>query len=330
MADSSNPPRILVADDDSHVRRSLTRLLESEGWRVHTVDGGAEAIRAIEADEFDLVILDVIMPNPNGFETCRHIKGDDRTRLTPVILVTGLDAQEDRILGIRAGADDFLSKPWDTPTLIARVQSLLRLKHFTDELERSEKLIMALARAIEGRDTHTRGHCARLADLGSRLGRQMGLDDDDVLALRRGGTVHDLGKIAVPDAILLKSGPLTSSERAIMNQHPVHGAEICGDLRTFHDVVPIIRHHHERFDGSGYPDGLAGHDIPTTARVLQIVDIYDALTSDRPYRGALSPQRAIEELREERRRGWVDPEILATFEEMIAGSLNGGGRIVAD
>jgi putative two-component system response regulator len=201
--------------------------------------------------------------------------------------------------------------------LIARVRSLLRLKAFTDELERAEAVLFALARSIEGKDPYTQGHCERLADYSARLGKHMGLPAEEINALRRAGIIHDIGKVAVPDSILLKPSRLTRSEQVILRLHPVVGERICASLKSFQLVLPIIRHHHEKMDGSGYPDGLWGKQIPLTVRALQIVDVYDALSTQRPYKPALSAAEALDVMRNEVKKGWWDPEALAAFEELI-------------
>lgn len=224
------------------------------------------------------------MPRLTGFQACEKIKNNPDTYLIPVILITALSDKQDRIEGIKVGADDFLTRPVDRTELLARVRSLLRLKQRTDELERAESVLFALAQSIEGKDPYTHGHCERLAEYSARLGEQLGLPEDQITALRRAGIVHDVGKIAVPDAILLKPGRLTPDEWRIIREHPVVGERICAPLKSFRFVLPIIRHHHEKLDGSGYPDGLSGEAIPVTARVLQMVDVYDALTTERPYK----------------------------------------------
>ena len=304
---------ILVVDDDATVRSVLGRLLRAEGLEVATAGDGESALDAFKRLQPDLVLLDVLMPDPDGFEVCRRLKSDPQNRLTPVVLLTALRSVDDRIHGIEAGADDFLSKPFDPTELRVRVRSLLRLKSYTDELDRAESVVLALARSIEGRDPYTEGHCERLSDYASQLGERVGLPEDQVNALRRAGIAHDIGKVAVPDAVLLKPGRLTPEEWAIMRKHPVTGERICMGLKPFRLVLPIIRHHHEKLDGSGYPDGLAGEQIPLTARVLQIVDVYDALTAERPYKPALSPREALETLRAEVDKGWWDPQIYAEF-----------------
>lgn len=310
---------ILVADDVTENREILRHILEMEGHRVVEACSGDQATRALASHQVDLALLDVVMPGPTGFEVCRSMKSDPKTRLIPVVLVTALSAAEHRIKGIEAHADDFLNKPINREELVARVRSLLRLKEFTDELERAEDVLCSLARSIEAKDPYTEGHCSRLSDHSVELGRRVGLREEDLVALRRGGIVHDIGKVAVPEHILLKPGKLTPQERQVVEQHPVAGERICAPLKSFRRVLPIIRHHHEKLDGSGYPDRLKGAAIPLTARILQTVDIYDALTTDRPYRRALSSEQAFHTLREEATRGWWDRSLVEEFENHMLG-----------
>lgn len=308
---------MLVVDDDPAVRGVLERLLESEGMRVATSGDGSSALSAVAELSPDLVLLDVAMPKLDGFEVLRRLKSDPATRLLPVILLTGLDARKDRIRGIEAGADDFIPKPFDRAELLARVRSLLRMKEYTDELERAESVLMALALAVEERDPYTRGHCDRLASLSRELGSRMGLPNRALRDLERAAYLHDIGKITVPDAVLQKPGSLTPDEREIMEAHPESGERICQNLKSLKNVLPIIRHHHERYDGTGYPDGLEGEDIPFTARILQVVDVYDALTTERPYKDALATDEALKIMREEVERGWWDAEVFDEFVTMV-------------
>lgn len=308
--------RILVADDQIANLELLAEILAAEGFDVITAGDGAEALNQFAESHPDLVLLDVIMPHFNGFDVCQMIKSNPDTRLTPVVLVTGLSAVEDRVAGIKAGADDFLTRPVDRSELLARVRSLVNLKAYTDELERAESVIFALARSIEGKDPATEGHCERLSDYATRLGKHLGLSDDQITALRRAGIVHDVGKVAVPEAILLKPGPLTPEEWQVMKQHPVVGERICQPLKSFRLVLPIIRHHHEKGDGTGYPDGLKGQQIPLTARILQIADVFDALTTKRPYKSALAAPEALEIMEGEVRKGWWDRDIFSAFQHV--------------
>ena len=310
--------KILVVDDDAANRELLQESLAAEGLEVVTVADGRSCLEEFARLKPDLVLLDVNMPFLDGFEVCRRLKGNPETRLTPVVLVTGLTAREDRVHGIRSGADGFLNKPVDQNELLAHVRSLLSLKAHTDELERAELVLFALARCIEGKDPNTEGHCERLSGYSVRLGQEIGLPEEQLVALRRAGIVHDIGKVAVPETILLKPGRLTSEEFVIMQQHPILGERICAPLKSFRLVLPVIRYHHEKLNGTGYPDGLKGEDIPLTARVLQIVDVYDALTTERPYKSAFASSKALEIMEEEVNKGWWDPRIFGEFRRLVA------------
>ena len=308
---------ILVADDQAANRELLDELLTAQGFRVVTVPDGAAAVEELSKTQVDLVLLDVMMPHLNGFEVCQKIKSNPEAYLIPVVLITALSDKQDRIEGIKAGADDFLTRPVDRAELLARVGSLLKLKQRTDELQRAEAVLFTLARSIEGKDPYTHGHCERLSEYSARLGEHLKLSEGQLIALRRAGVVHDVGKVAVPDSILLKPGRLTEEEWKVIREHPVVGERICAPLKSFRLVLPIIRHHHEKLDGSGYPDGLRGDAIPITARILQIVDVYDALTTERPYKRAFSITDALQTMKEEVAKGWWDPHIFEQFEQLM-------------
>ncbi len=311
------PPKILVVDDKLDTLLLLRELLSSKGYDVITATEAEEAEDKVHSERPDLVLLDVVMPGRSGYELCRELKDDPFTRLIPVVMITGLTDRDDRVRGIEAGADDFLNKPLYPEELFARVKSLLKLKEFTDELENAESVLVALALGVESRDPYTGNHCERLAHYATDLGQQIGLDHDSVIALKRGGYLHDLGKVSIPDEILKKGAALTPDEWEIMKQHPIIGESICRPLKSFRNVLPIIRHHHEHWDGSGYPDQLKHYSIPLLARILQVVDVYDALRTARPYKPALTHDEAERTMMEEARKGLWDPELVPEFFAML-------------
>ena len=313
MRKSDDAGEILVVDDGLEFSAAVTRLLTARGYHVSTAVDGAQALASIGENQPDVVLLDVMMPGLDGFEICRQIKRNPRTRLVPVVLVTGLTSREDRMRGIEVGADDFLAKPPDWQELMARVQSLVRLKRATDDLESAESVMVSLAMAIEIRDPYTKGHCQRLANYAAALGESLHLSEEDIEALHLGGFLHDLGKISIPDSVLLKPGPLSDDEMTVMKQHPIVGARLCEGLRSLRRVHPIVRHHHERLDGTGYPDGLMRDEIPLLAQVLSIVDIYDALTTPGPYRRAVRRDEACAILLSESSRGWRNEDLVQEF-----------------
>jgi putative two-component system response regulator len=306
-------PRILLVDDLPENLDVLANLLEGEGYAIDSASDGQEAVEKALAAPPDLILMDVSMPRLNGFDACRQLKSDERTKLVPLVLVTGLTAREDRIEGIAAGCDDFLTKPVDAEQLLARTRNLLRTKALVDELEQAENVLVSLARALDAKDTHTRGHSKRVAELAERLGAAAGLGREECRNLKRAGQLHDIGKIGTPVAYIQKPGRLTEEEWTVVKQHPAVGAEICGPLRTMAPLVALIRGHHERLNGRGYPDGLNAPQIPTPLRCLSIADVYDALTSDRPYRRALSEEAAFLILREEADKGHWDAGLVEVF-----------------
>jgi putative two-component system response regulator len=311
------PATILVVDDQAPIRGFLEEILKNQGYAVLTANDGQEALRSFANHRPDLVLLDVSMPHLDGIQVCRELKQSAQTRLTPVVLITGHSALGDRVRGLEAGADDLLTKPIDRSELMARVRALLNLKAFTDELDHVESVLFALARSIEGKDSYTGGHCDRLSDYSERLGRRIGLPEEQITALRQGGIVHDIGKVAVPDSILLKPGKLTPEEWKVMREHPVSGERICAPMKLLRPVLPIIRHHHEKLDGTGYPDGLKGEEIPLLARIMTITDVYDALSTDRSYHTALPSWEALEVMEQDAQRGWWDNALFTEFKAMF-------------
>ena len=310
-------PLILIVEDNADNRQLMRELLETHGYEVWTAADADNAEDAIRRQPPDLILLDVMMPGRSGYELCRQLKSDPAMRLVPIVIITGLSEREDRVRGIEAGADEFLSKPIYPEELFARVRSLLKLKEFTDELENVEAVLFSLALSVEARDPYTEGHCQRLADYAAALGRHLGLDEDSIIALRRGGILHDLGKIVIPDEILKKGRQLTPEEWRIIREHPVTGEGICKPLRSLWQTLPIIRNHHEHWDGSGYPDHLQGEQIPLLARILQVADVYDALRTSRPYKPALAHEQARETMRREAAEGLWDPRLVEEFFRMV-------------
>ncbi|MBK5298923.1 MAG: response regulator [Vicinamibacteria bacterium] len=310
--------RVLVVDDQAPNRVLIRTMLARDGHEVLEADGGHLALDIARDADPDVVILDVLMPGIDGFETCAALKQHEQTRLTPVVLLTALRDHADKLRGIEAGADDFLSKPVEPLELSARVRSLIRLKSYTKDLDSAEAVITSLALTIETRDAATQGHCQRLAEYATRLGRVLGLNEDDLSALERGGYLHDIGKVGVPDSVLLKPGLLTPAEFAQMKTHTLIGDRLCGQLRSLRRVRPIVRHHHEKLDGSGYPDGLAGDAIPLLAQITGIADIYDALTTPRPYKPAFTSEEALAEIYCEVDRGWRSRELVDAFVRAIS------------
>jgi putative two-component system response regulator len=310
-------PRILVVDDNVDNASLMQQLLQSHGYTVRAVHNAYDAEREIAAHLPDLILLDVIMPGKSGYDLCHELKVDSATRLIPLVMITGLSDREDKIRGIEAGADDFLNKPIFPEELFARVRSLLKLKEFTDELESAEDVLCTLGLSVEARDPYTEGHCERLARYASEMGRHLQLGEEAIVALRRGGYLHDLGKITVPDDILKKGSNLTAEEWQIMKTHPITGETICRPLKSLRMVLPIIRNHHEHWNGSGYPDGLSGENIPLLARILQVVDVYDALITQRPYKPALTHEHAAETMSREAAAGLWDPSLVKEFFQML-------------
>lgn len=313
----SDQPKVLIIDDHSSSRMTAVAILSVEGYEVLEADSGSAGLECVLEVNPDVILLDVMMPGMDGFEVCRRLKDDEHTRLIPVVFITALNDKRSRIRGIEAGGDDFLSKPFDRLELSARIKSLIRQKRLNEDLDHAEQVLFSIARAVESRDPNTGDHCERLVAMGKAFGEYLQLPRVEIRNLMWGGCLHDIGKIGIPDAVLLKKGRFTAEDREIMNNHVTIGEKICKPLRTMRGVLPIIRSHHERWDGSGYPDGLAGDDIPYLAQIFQILDIYDALTSERPYKSAFSPEKALEIIAEETQKGWRNPKLVEQFTEFV-------------
>jgi putative two-component system response regulator len=308
---------VLVVDDDEHITSLFNRLLSTEGYSVNIAHDASSAFASIAAHPPDVVLLDIALPGLSGVEICRWLKREAATRLTPVILVTGLTDREHRLEGLEAGADEFLTKPADSQELLVRIRSLARLKRYTDDLDSAASIIETLAVMIEARDGFTEGHCHRMANYATALGRRLQLTSEDLQALKRGGFLHDIGMLAIPEPMLRKAGPLEPEEYELIKSHTIIGESLCSNLRSLQSVCPIVRHHHERFDGSGYPDGLKGDAIPLLAQIVGLVDAFDAVTTQRPYRAAGTIDQAISVLDEQVERGWRRPDLVEEFVALV-------------
>ena len=309
--------RVLIIDDQAASLEAMAEALRPLGYDVWQALDGQSGLATARERQPDVILLDIMMPGMDGYEVCRRLKADDETRLVPVVFLTGLDTREARLKGLEAGAADFLNKPFDLVELEVRVRKLVGFRRAIQDLDDAEKMVFAVARSVEARDEGTGDHCDRLSRLAVRLGERLGLATEDLKALRRAGYLHDIGKVGIPDAILLKPGKLDAAEWEVMRSHVDIGVEICSGLRTLRSTLPVIRHHHERQNGSGYPDRLVGEEVPLLARVFQVTDVFDALTNERPYRRPVAVAAALEVIREETSRGCWDREIVEAFAAML-------------
>ena len=314
--------RLLIVDSLEINRRLAKGMLRSAGqYEFFEASTGRAALDILERQPIDLVIVDLLMPDISGPEFCRRLKGNRRTQFLPILMITSLPGAEHEVLGIDAGADEYLTKPLHPSVLRARVRGLLRHKSAIDSLDEAETILFALAQAVEARDSYTAEHCQRLATYSVALGVALGLSRPELVALYRGGFLHDIGKVSIPDSILRGNQQLSDAEWTIMKQHTIRGEEICRPMKSLAQVLPIIRSHHERWDGSGYPDGLSGENIPLLARILQIIDIFDALITERTYKRAFSVEEATRVLEDEVVRGWRDPELVSLFISLLSRNM---------
>jgi cyclic di-GMP phosphodiesterase len=316
LEEAAQEPTILIVDELNINRRLLKAMIKTLPYRILEAARPSEAFSLLEREKVDVVIVDLVMPEISGTDFCHRLKNNRQTQLIPILMVTSIQGTESEINGIDSGADEFLVKPLNPSLVRARIRSMLRNKALIDSLDEAETILFALAQSVEQRDSYTGAHCGRLAAYSVAIGRSLGLPKADLLALYRGGYLHDIGKVGIPDAILFKRGMLSETEWETMRQHTLRGEEICRPMRTLTAVLPIIRSHHERWDGSGYPDHLRGEGIPLLARILQVADIYDALTTSRPYKPAFAHGHAIEIMLEEARRGWRDPDLVPLFAQI--------------
>lgn len=313
-------PHILVVDDNPTNVELMSVQLKAYPYRISRALGGEQALKIIKSDPPDLLLLDLMMPGMSGYEVCKILKQDAATQLIPIIIVTALKELGDKIKAIELGADDFLMKPYNKLELVTRVQSLLRLKSLYDELDDCESIVFTLAETLEAKDVYTRGHSERVAKYSVLLGRYLQLSIAEVEALRRGSLLHDIGKVGVKETILNKTSRLTKEELDHIRTHPARGYEICKKLKSFKHLLPIIRNHHERWDGQGHPDGQKGSEINLLARICGITDAFDAMTSNRPYRKGMAPSQAADLFEREMDGGQWDPSLLREFIRLIRDS----------
>jgi putative two-component system response regulator len=310
--------RIFVVDDDDQVRGLMRRLLTRSGYAVEDFAIGTTALEAIRQRPPDLVLLDLMLPDASGNDILEQIRENPATRLLPVVMMTGHGTREDRLRAQRAGVTDFLPKPVAADELLPRVKSLVLLKHFADEHEHAERVILMLAKTIDARDSYTAGHSGRVAQYAADVAGKLGLKSAEIEDVRRGALFHDIGKIIVADSVLKKVGPLTAEERMTINEHPVAGCELLAGMKTMRRILPIIYHHHERLDGSGYPDGISGAEVPQVVRIVSVADVFDALTTNRAYRAAMTFGQAWRVMDEEVDRGRLDTDATAALKEVVA------------
>ncbi|HTB34821.1 MAG TPA: HD domain-containing phosphohydrolase [bacterium] len=320
MRNQSKMQTVLVVDDEPDSLNALRQVMEGEGYHVLSAGDGVEALETVAAHDVDLVLLDLQMPRMNGEEACRRLKSDPHTRLIPVVMHTGVSALGSRLRAHEHDADDYLLKGSSIAELKARIRSLLRLKRYTDDLESAAAVLTTVARIVERRDHYVQEHCKEVSEICTKLGLRLGLDADTLSRLQLGATFHDIGKIVIEDAILQKKGPLDDAERRVMMTHAAIGSDLVEPMRSLSDVAPLIRHHHEKLDGTGYPDGLKDAQISLEVRVLTVADIFQALVSERPYKAAFPAEKAVSILRAEAAKGWWDTRVV----EALAGLVGEG------
>ncbi len=308
---------ILIVDDNPSVIELLQSQLKPYPYIIDSAVDGEEALHKIQKEPPDLILLDLMMPRVSGFEIIKRIRNDKETRFIPIIVITALSEQQDKLRAIELGADDFLVKPINKLELMTRIKSLLRMKLMHDDLDTSESILFSLAQALEAKDFYTSGHSERVAELAVKIARKIGMPDFEIENLRKGALIHDIGKIGVKESILLKPGRLTDEEMAHIRTHASRGYEICEPLKSLEPCLAIIRSHHERMDGGGYPDGLKNNDIPLAARIASVADAFDAMTTDRPYRKGMTVQEACAIFENEIGSGQWDPSCVRVLLEVV-------------
>ncbi|OQX89975.1 MAG: hypothetical protein B6D65_00490 [candidate division Zixibacteria bacterium 4484_93] len=310
-------PLILVVDDQQINIDLLKRIVISLGYNVITSTNGEDALKKVELHSPDLVMLDIMMPGMDGYKVAEKLKGDEKTRRIPIVFITGLKDLENNIRAFEIGADDFFTKPFNMKLLGVRIRSLLKQKMLNDKLVGMEKVLVTLARTVEAKDPYTHGHSERVGRIAGKIAVRMKLTKDEINLLSWAADLHDIGKIGISDTILHKPGRLEPAEWKLIRKHPIIGRQICESLPSPGELLDVIESHHEHLDGSGYPNGKSGDDISLYTRIISVSDVYDALTTDRPYRKRYTPSEAIQILEEETRKGWWDKDVLELLRVVI-------------
>ena len=322
---------ILIVDDDPAGRQTLESILDEQGYQLEFAENGAQALQMIRKILPDVILLDVMMPGMDGFEVCRQVRSDPAIAEIPIIMLTALDDRRSFLNGLESGADDYLTKPYDRHELRARLLGITRLNRYrklqddrTNIEQAHSQLLSAYDATIEGwsramdlRDKETEGHTQRVTQLSEKLAKIAGIRQDELIQIRRGSLLHDIGKLGVPDSILLTPNKLTDEEWEVMRKHPQYAYEMIQPIEYLRPALDIPYCHHEKWDGTGYPRGLKGEEIPLSARIFAIVDVWDALTSDRPYRAAWDKQKTLQYINEQSGKHF-DPHIVELFNIMMA------------
>ncbi|MCX7710378.1 MAG: response regulator [Clostridia bacterium] len=309
--------KIVIADDSPTIVSKLELMLKKQGYQVFSALDGEKCLQLVSEVDPDLILLDLDMPKVNGLDVCKVIRHDEKTSLTPVIILTASGSKDDKNRALAAGANDMLYKNYDNIELKLKVESLLKLKYAIDQLENANNIIKSLAKTVEVKDKYTVGHAERVSFIATTIARKMKFHEAQLKDITMAGLLHDIGKIGVPDLILNKEGKLTDEEFTIIKNHPVIGEEICNPIKSFEKVKQIIRHHHEKLNGKGYPDGLKGDQINIETRIMTVADIYDALTSDRSYRKSMTKEDAFNILKSLVERDEIDGSIVSVLEKVV-------------
>ncbi len=317
MFESAVGQRILVVDDDPFIGSLLRQGLTAEGFHVTVIQDGLEALAQVHRDRPDLILLDIELPGMQGDQVCRRLKYNQATQLIPIVMITGMGACQNKVDAWHYGADDFLTKPFQLVEVIARCRSLLRIKRLIEERDSAEAVVFALANAVEAKSPFTHGHSERVMGYCLELADAAGIDGRQREVLQKGALLHDIGKISIPDAILDKPGSLTDEEFDAIRAHPLTGVRIVEPLTSMREALPLIRSHHERLDGKGYPDGLGGNAIPFLVRLLSVCDVYDSLSSDRPYRSSIAHDECLHIMLDNAQNGGLDLDLVRLFERIV-------------